>query len=276
MSFIKNMLKGVLMGIGAVAPGVSGGAIAMILGLYEKIIATISGIFKDFFRNLKKNIIFFLPIGIGVAIGVLLFSIILKHLFANYKIQTSYAFAGLIVGTMPALFKRACKKGFSLWLLIPLVMACAAAFSFVFVESSFSGAAESSQIILSFANIMKLMLIGFIVAGSLVIPGISGSVLMIILGVYSMLLDAVSTINIPVLIPMGAGLAIGVLFFSRIMDFLLKRFYGITYFAVTGFLIGSIPEVLSAPPKGSAGAVGILLFITGAAASYLFSRLEKD
>ncbi len=278
MDFIKNVLKGILIGIGAIAPGVSGGAIAMILGLYEKIVGIISNIFRDFFRNLKQNIIFLLPVGIGVGVGVILFSNVLKYLNSNYEVQTHYAFAGLIVGTLPVLFRRANKKGFKPLYIIPLLLACAAAVSFVYVESSFGGAASvaGSGIILNFVNIAKLALIGFIIAGSLVIPGISGSVLMILLGVYTMLLEAVSTIDIPVLIPICLGLGAGVLVFSKVMDILLKKIYSITYYAVIGFLIGSIPEVLSVFPKGFEGAIGVVLFVAGAVGSYFFSKLEKE
>lgn len=272
MDFLSNVLKGVLIGVGSIAPGVSGGALAMILGLYEKLVYAVGNFFKD----IKKNIIFLFPIGLGGGIGVIAFSKILKFLLANYTMPTTYTFAGLIVGTLPVLFKRANKKGFKKSYLIFLVAALALAVSFAFIESGFSADQAAAQIELTGGNIVKLILIGFLIAGSLVIPGISGSVLLMLIGVYTLFLDAVASINVFVLAPIAIGLGIGVLAFSKLMEYMLDRHYGITYYAVIGFLIGSIPEVITGFPSGSTGVLSILLFIVGVITSYYFSKLEKE
>ena len=109
MSFIKNVFKSIFIGAGSIAPGVSGGAIAIVLGLYEKILNSINNFFKD----IKKHGIFLLSIGIGAAIGIIAFSSIQLSLIKRYEMITMFTFAGLVVGTLPTLFKKANEKGFN-------------------------------------------------------------------------------------------------------------------------------------------------------------------
>ena len=108
MNFLSSFIKGMLIGIGAIAPGVSGGAIAVIFGIYERITDAIAGVFKNF----RNNVIFFFPIALGGGVGVLAFSRIMDYLFLNYDVQVKYLFIGLMIGTLPAVFKQANRKGF--------------------------------------------------------------------------------------------------------------------------------------------------------------------
>ena len=108
MNFVSRFLKGLAIGAAAIAPGVSGGALAVIFGLYDKMTNFIAHLNKNF----KENLIFFIPIGIGCAVGILMFSRIIEFLFLNYEIEVRYAFVGLMLGTMPTVVNEANKKGF--------------------------------------------------------------------------------------------------------------------------------------------------------------------
>lgn len=272
MKFLTDLLKGILIGVGSIAPGVSGGALAMIFGLYEDMVKAVGNFFKD----IKKNIFFLLPIGIGVGIGVIGFSNVLKYLLNNYPMPTTFTFAGLIIGTLPVLFKRANKKGFKEIFLLPFILTFAVAVSFVFLETGFDNIEARVDIAMTAGNLLRLAACGFLIAGSLVIPGVSGSVLLMLIGVYGTVLEAVSTLNLYILVPLAAGLGIGVLAFSKLMDYLLDRHYGITYYAVLGFVIGSIPEVITGFSLDLAGFLSVLCLVGGFAVSYCLSRLEKD
>ena len=106
MDFIKNMLKGLLIGMGAVAPGVSGGTFAVILGIYDKLTDAVA----NFYKNFKQKMLFLLPITLGVGIGVLGFSKVMKYLFETHEVEVKFLFIGLMAGTLPSVFNQANKK----------------------------------------------------------------------------------------------------------------------------------------------------------------------
>lgn len=269
MGYLSLFLKGIAIGVGNIAPGVSGGALAMIFGIYEKLVDSVG----NFFRDMKKNTLFLIPVGLGAAIGIIGFSKILTILLDTVPMQTTYTFAGLIVGTLPLLFKRANKKGFKKSYIIPFLITLLIALSFVFMEAGFfsniqSGGKDS-------VGLFTLIIGGFVLAGSLVIPGVSGSVLLMLIGFYADFLEAVSTLDLAILFPMGIGLGAGVLFFSKLMDYLLKEHYGVTYYAVLGFVIGAIPEVITGYSLDLVGLISVLFFFAGLAVSLSLSKLEK-
>jgi putative membrane protein len=262
MNFITNFLKGVLIGVGNIAPGVSGGALAIVLGLYEDLIQSVN----TFFQDIKKNFLFLLPIGMGAAAGVVGFSNVLHYLFDRHPLPTMFALAGLIVGMLPVFWNKANARGFKSYYLIVLLMALALSLYFSIVETGYNGSSPVEQL-----SITALLWCGFLVAGSIVIPGISGSVLLIHLGVYGAVLKAIATIDIPNLIPLALGLGVGVLVFSKLMGYLLKRYYSITYYAILGFIIGTIPELLKGISRDHSLVTGTICFIAGLLVSLFIS-----
>ena len=284
MKALKNIFVGMLIGIGAISPGVSGGALAMIFGVYQELVNAVGNLFKD----IKKNLTYLIPIGIGVGVSVVILSGILKSLFESYPMQTSFTFAGLITGTLPILFKHANKKGFNKLNIIPFVATFAFAIFLSILDTGFDTSNMPTEIDLNVVNIFLLAFYGFVLAGSLVIPGISGSVLLSMMGAYFIVLNAMKKLNplvsanaefihsISVLIPMGIGLALGVLIFSKLMDFLLKKHYSITYYAILGFVIGSVSEFVQDFQGGATGIISIVGFVLGLVLSYGLSRFEKD
>lgn len=283
MNFLKRVIIGSFIGLGSVAPGVSGGALAMIFGIYGDLVDAVG----NFFKNIKKNLLFLIPIGIGVGLSIVIFSGIIKGLFSTYPIQTSFTFAGLITGTLPILFRQANKKGFKKVYIIPFLITLSLAILLVVYDSGFDPANMPTDIALNFRNFMLLIFYGFVLAGSLVIPGISGSVLLALLGAYGIILETASSLkyfykdmdivfhSIGILIPLGIGMGLGVLLFSKMMDYLLHKHYTLTYYAIIGFVVGSIPEFLPQFSINSVGAISIMLFFLGMALSYGISRFEK-
>ncbi len=292
MNFIKTVAISIFIGAGAIAPGISGGAVAIIFGLYEKIINSINNFLKD----VKKHGIFLLSVGIGAGIGIVIFSSIQLQLIKRYEMQTMLSFAGLIIGTLPTLVKTANKKGFSYKLLIPFFIALAIGLYFSYLDNKdISDNIKKTEIIMNFRNILYLFIIGIIMSGSLVIPGISGTVLLFLLGVYGLVMNSVASIKdiflLPlasseminafldkmfILIPLGLGLVVGALLFSQLMEYLIKKYYSITYYAIIGFVIGSIPELLPDFAFNRTGIISIILFIIALLTSLQLNRLAKN
>ncbi len=237
---MANFFKGILGGIGNIIPGLSGAALLVILGVYQKIINAISELAK--FKNIKKNIIFLLPIGLGVVIGTVVFGNILMYLLKEYPMQTSYSFTGFIIGTIPMLFKEANKEGFDKKYLISLSITFIIGLGLL----SLKGYSNIQATDLTF---IQGCILGLVLAGSTIIPGISSTVLLNLLGFYQYYLKAVSTLDIISLFPVMIGLGIGALIFIFIINYLLKNHYGYTYYTVSGFCIATIPAVIIGKPS---------------------------
>lgn len=263
MNFLSGFIKGLLIGIGAVAPGVSGGTLAVIFGLYEKITDFIADIFKDF----KKNALFFFPILLGSGVGVLTFSRIMKFLFQYYDVQVKYLFIGLMIGTLPSVFKEANKKGFKKAYIVPCIIAFSVTLLAIILENSgINIIPEASPGILQFAAYGAIIGIGTIV------PGISASFVLMYLGAYQIVLEGLANIDLTVLIPVGTGLIVSIILLSRLIRRLFRRYYGYTYYAVLGFVIGSIIAIFPGIAFDFKYLVGMLLFFIGLYLSFTLSK----
>ena len=233
MSFIKNLIFGFFIGSGAILPGISSGVLCVIFGIYEKLLNSI----LNFFSNIKENFKFLLPILIGLLFGVILFGNILMYLFNNFPLQVKSIFIGLILGCIPNLLGQVTKKAHSNFKcsdLIFIILSCLLGIFLVYLESTFSGN------LINTSNFLYLVLCGFLMSIGVVIPGISSTVILMLLGVYNLYLSSVSAINLSVLIPMGIGLFFGCIIFMKLIKFLLDKFYIKTFYSIIGFTIGSI------------------------------------
>lgn len=265
MEFIKNFLKGVAISISQIVPGVSGGTIAMILGVYDKLLHAINNILNDF-KNQYKIL---LQVFLGAIVGIFLFSNIVKMLFENYPIQVGYLFIGVILGGAPLMFKKATVKGFDkkniVFLLIGIIV--------VLMMGSPSN--DSSSIIteLTLLRFVWLFLGGIVVAIALILPGISGSFMLYILGLYNTTLTAVSDLNVLILIPIALGGVIGTLLTARIIEKLLIKYPQQTYILIFGFILGSVFAVFPGYSLYES-IIGIVLGIIGFIFTYYISRNE--
>lgn len=175
MKFLIDYCKGILIGSGAILPGISSGVFCVILGIYEKLIDSVLNLFHDF----KKNVIFLLPIGLGGITGVLLVGKLLNFLFNEYPMPTKFCFIGLILGSIPVLFKQANQKnGFRLSHLIFLVIAFFIGFLSVKLETILPNLINLD---LGENNFFYFILSGFLMSIGIVVPGVSSSVILMCL-----------------------------------------------------------------------------------------------
>lgn len=235
-----NFFKGIIGGIGNIIPGLSGSALLIIFGIYKDCLNAITEIVK--FKNLKKNILFLIPIALGIGIGTVLFGNILLFFLDKWPMATSYGFLGFIIGTLPLLFKEANKEGFKKRYLIPLIFTLLIGIALILLKT-----AEVMQ--MDSISFGQSVILGFVLASSTIIPGISSTVLLSIIGMYDVYLLAIAKIDIITLMPAGIGFVVGVIFFAFIINFFMKKHYGYTYYFITGFVIATIPAVV----RGSLG-----------------------
>ena len=244
LNYIKKIIAGIAVGIANVIPGVSGGTIAVVFGVYSDLIGAASLDIK----TIKANFKIYLCLFGGMGLGVLLFARLFRLVYERFPIQTNFFFVGLIVGSIFIIFDLVREKekesSFTkvskiIWFFIGLSIMLALYFS--------KGAAASSDAAietLSLGNFILLFLIGFAGAAAMVIPGISGSFILLILGAYYTVIKAITDLNIPVLIPIGLGVLAGFILSARLIGFLMEKFPKITYAFILGLVAGSIRHML--------------------------------
>ena len=244
LNYIKKIIAGIAIGIANVIPGVSGGTIAVVFGVYSDLIGAASLDIK----TIKANFKIYLCLFGGMGLGVLLFARLFRLVYERFPIQTNFFFIGLIVGSIFIIFEFVREKEQKsslktaskiLWFFIGLSIMLALYF--------FKGAAASSTAAvetLSLGSFIFLFLAGFVGAAAMVIPGISGSFLLLIMGAYYTVIKAITELNIPVLIPVGLGILAGIILSARLIGFLMEKFPKITYAFILGLVAGSIRHML--------------------------------
>ncbi len=244
MTFIKDYLKGILIGSGAILPGISSGVLCVIFGIYDKIIESVLGIFSNF----KKNFLYLLPFALGGFTGILLFGNILKFLFFNYPMQSKYSFIGLILGSVPVLIKSINSKNrFRLHYFLYTFIAFGIGFLAVLLENYISSNILSSNISISnlidshsSISIIFLIIAGFFMSIGIVVPGVSSTLILMCFGVYDIYLTAIANMDVYILIPLGIGILIGGIIFLNLIKYLMNKFYMQTFYSIIGFTLGSI------------------------------------
>ena len=246
MKFIVECLKGVMIGIANAIPGVSGGTMMVSMGIYDKIIESVTGLFKHF----KKSIITLLPYLIGMVIGIVGLSFSITYLLEKFPLQTSLLFIGLILGGLPILTSHVNRKSIR----FPHVAIFLCTFVLIIaLQMLGKGSFQDTVITLSIVEIVKLFFIGIIAAATMVIPGVSGSMILMILGYYypvlSLIRDfiaALTTFNVPelirtcgALIPFGLGVVFGIFAIAKLIKVLLERFESYTYCGILGLVAAS-------------------------------------
>lgn len=278
MKYFIDFLKGAVVGIANIIPGVSGGTMAVITGIYQKLIYIIGNILSHLksWTKLKEDLKFIIPIGLGAIIGIVAFSKVLKWLLDNYEMPTLYCFLGLIIGSLPLIFKSANKKGFNIKYVIPFIVTTVLMILLNILAMNISEGNTLTEFGRTTTDILKLLGYGFVAAGTMIVPGISGSMVLMIMGVYEAILTAVSNLDIIVLIPFIIGVGIGIIIVSKIIDILMNKFYGYTYYAILGFIIGSIIFIFPGFTFNLTGFVSIITFIIGFLISFFVSKISKE
>lgn len=234
-------VKGIIMGLANVIPGVSGGTLALIMGVYEKMINAITTLFKKF----KENVLFLLPLAIGMVAAIYGGSKVIPPCLEKFPLATVLFFVGLILGGIPMLYKKVNKhlKNWTNYLVLIIVFAALLCYTFLVGNG---GKADLTN--LNFIDYIKLVLVGMVAAATMIIPGISGSMTLMVLGYYEGIYETVGNItnfsefghNMAILIPFGIGVVIGIFLIAKAIEFLLAKFEVKTYFGIFGFIFASL------------------------------------
>lgn len=252
MNFLVDLIKGVFVGIANVIPGVSGGTMAVSFGIYDKLLEAVAGLLKSF----KKSFITLLPILLGMAIGIVGFTYIIPWLLAHYPFATSAAFTGLIIGGVPAIVRslkegwhNEAKKSLLVNILVFLIF-LAISISMLFLN----GNGESGIALTASAGmIIKIFFMGIIASATMVIPGVSGSLVLMILGYYFGIINAVKSFfdalrtldwqgmldQLFILVPFAIGCILGIFFISKLINYLLHHFASATFSGILALVASS-------------------------------------
>ncbi len=287
VGFLADILRGVLIGIAFIIPGFSGGSIMAILGIYEKFVGAVADIFKDF----KRSFMIILPIAIGLVLGACALMFPLSLALEHFPIPTVALFVGLALGGMPSITEKVPGKP-KVFNLVSFLIPCAVAVALCFLPV----AGDVDLFNLNFGGYILLFIIGLVGSAALVVPGISGSMILLILGYYNPILQMITGHlfrfqNLgkcfAVLGITAAGILIGFFLISVLMKFLLKKYPRNTYYAIIGFIIGSIPTVFVSTTKDAGQAflalmptpwhwvVSVVLLVAGFIGAYAFVRYAR-
>jgi putative membrane protein len=265
---IKHFLKGIIAGMGGIAPGLSGSVLLVIMGLYEKTVGALGTLFKHF----KKNVKFLLPVCLGMICGVLIFSRIVDFLLANFETPTRFAFLGLVLGTIPLFYRQVRKKGFrSRYYFVMLVAGLTGLMLFGMNKAIFPQITDP--------NFFQKVLLGVAVAGSSIVPGVDSAVIMSSLGLYELYVSSIANLDMRVLLPALIGLVLGAAAISAGMNFLLKKAYTLTFSVIFGLFISIIPNILQDCYKINnlwEGAVAIAFALAGCIVSYYLGDISAN
>lgn len=265
------VIKGFFVGIANIIPGVSGGTLAITLGIYEELIEAIS----HFFKKIKSNIKFLIPIGIGAFTAIVIGSRIIEISLEKYTLPTILFFTGLILGGMPMLFGKIKKNIKPSYALIFL-----ATFALVIGVMFLKTGNDVVLVDLNAWGYFKLFLVGMIAAATMIIPGISGSFMLMVMGYYEPIINVINEFtsfnnlwnNFWILMPFGIGVLLGIIVIAKIIEFLFQKFEVPTYFGIIGFVLASLIGIFT-----SAGnlvftptfiIVGIILMVLGFVIAY--------
>lgn len=245
-SFVKSVMrdggKGVIVGGSMLVPGVSGGTMAMLLGIYDSLISSVS----SFFQHPKKALKVLIPFVIGALLGMIIFAKPILALIEKYPMPTLYFFLGAVAGGIPFILKKADVRKLSvstvfyLLLGIGLVVGIARLPENLFTVSLNVGMRE----------ILLLMAAGIFVAVALILPGISVSYMLLVMGMYQNTMDSISRVYLPYLIPLGIGGIFGILLTTRILEKAMNKYPRPTYLMILGFMLGSVAEIFPGFPTG--------------------------
>ncbi|MBV7391571.1 DUF368 domain-containing protein [Enterococcus sp. ALS3] len=265
-SWILRFVKGMFIGSGFILPGISGGALAAVFGIYERIISFLAHIT----RNFKENVLFFIPVGLGGLTGVFVLSFAVSFLLGSFETIMLWFFVGCIIGTVPALWKEAGKKGRDTKDMIILVVSFVVGFLFLWQGSSLFGEVDQ--------NFFTWMIAGGLIGLGLIVPGLSPSNFLVYMGMYKAMADGFKTIDLGVIIPIGIGGLVVVLSLSKVMDWVFARYYAPMFHFILGIVFASTVMIV---PTDYAGfsflaffACGVLC-ILGAGLGWWMSRLEE-
>lgn len=265
---LKKFLQGIVIGVANIIPGVSGGTMMVAMGIYDKLIHSITHLRKEF----KESLRFLIPIFVGVGAALVIVARILEFCFEMFPIQTNLLFCGLIVGSLPFICTHVKGKKVTPGMLVSFLV-----FFAVVVAMALMGETEGAAADVSFSlmNVIKLFGVGIVAAATMVVPGVSGSMMLMILGYYNTILECINDTvdaltafdmgrimdNMLVLIPFGIGVVIGIFLIAKIIEFIFERAETHAYWAIVGLIVASPIAILW---KTDWSGFSIVAILTGA------------
>ena len=277
-NFFYRIFCGFFLGLSFFAPGFSGSVMAIMMGIYDRLLTIVSNPLKNF----KKNVLYLIPLFIGALLSLVVFILAFEWLFAHYEKATYLLFLGLMIGNLPVVFKSANKYGFKMRYLIGIIIAFSIALSvgilqYVAPETQFAAVAEPTLIYLAIC--------GFVSGIFCMVPGISVSMILIMLGVYKHLLETASGMvpnfpltNITVAALFIGCFVVGMIAFSNMTKRIFDKYSGFANFVVFGFMCGSLVSIcINLPPSNENfnWFIGGLMLLVGLGISLLFLVLGR-
>ena len=246
IEMIKTILKGVVMGTANIIPGVSGGTMAVSMGIYDKLIHCLTHLFKEF----KESIKFLIPVAIGMGIALVGLSFIIEPAFAHFPLQTNCLFVGLIVGGLPAVIKKVKGKGVKVSYVIPFLVFFAGVVGMAAIGEQEGAAADLS---FNLWSVIRLFVVGVIASATMVIPGVSGSMMLLLMGYYNPIVASIKNFvkalvafdvngilqGCGVLVPMGLGIVVGIFAIAKLIEVIFEKFPIQAYWAIIGLIVAS-------------------------------------
>lgn len=269
-NWLFRFVKGMFIGSGFIVPGISGGALAAIFGVYETIISFLANPFK----NLKKNILFFIPIAIGALVGIAILSWGISYLLGNYDTIIRWFFVGAVVGTAPALWKEAGEQGRNQSDIIVLVVSFILGTILLFYGEQLFG----SQVAPSFT---AWIICGFLIALGILIPGLSPSNFILYMGLYQDMADGFKSFDLSVLIPIAIGGLLTIVLLAKIIEWIFNHYYSPFFHFIVGIVAASTLMIIPWSPSDYQGFTMIqyllclILLIAGIALGAWMARLEE-
>ncbi|MCQ6276798.1 DUF368 domain-containing protein [Bacillus sp. V3B] len=266
----KNIFKGMMMGASDVVPGVSGGTIALLVGIYERLIEAIDGLTT---KGWKKHVVFLLPVGLGMGTAILTLSHLLSWLMERFPQPTFFFFLGLIVAIIPLLLREAdYKQTFKVPHYVLLILAAVAVAMTAFVSHDQTTVMTN----LAWDDYLYLFFAGWIASSAMILPGISGSLMLLLMGAYATVIEAIKSLNFPVIIVVGLGIVMGLLLTSKLIRYVFHNYRTVTYAILIGFVAGSIFVIYPGWPENVLLMVmSLLSAIGGCLIAYYLSQFQK-
>ncbi len=265
IGFLFKIFQGAFVGLGAVLPGISGGVLCVIFGIYKTIMEFLS----DPFRKFKTHVPKLLPYGIGVIVGFLGIAKLLAFLLDKYPAPSVCVFIGLIAGMLPSLFREAGEKGRTKGSYISFVVAMIVIFALLITLGVLEVTIEG--------NFFWWLFCGFCLALSVIAPGMSFSTLLMPLGLYEPFVAGISDFNFSILIPAGIGALATVILFAKAVNMLFDKHYSVAFHAIVGIVVAAtvmiIPLQSFMSPMGAI--VNIICIVCGAAAAFALDKFNQ-
>lgn len=248
---LKMILQGMAVGIANIIPGVSGGTMMVAMGLYDKLIHAITHLKSEF----KKSLGLLIPIFAGVGVAIIVLSRLFEYLLSNHPIPTNFAFCGLIAGSLPFIFKKVEGTKITIGKALPFLVFFAVVILMAIMGETSGTAADVSFSVL---NVIKLLGVGIIAAATMVVPGVSGSMMLMLLGYYDVILATINNfidsvlafditgilVSTGVLAPFGIGVVIGIFLIAKLIEFIFAKAETHAYFAIIGLIMASPIAIL--------------------------------